>query len=220
MFTTSALRYPQNFYQRVLTQFRHPQNIKYLRTLFNQSGHNFVENDVYEYARNDLIQSSDLWNEVNRLNCAFYKDKVISTNRTKKLYSFGKFDDESEPYHVRAFTADSLRPEENIINIDDDSWDDGNATRTPEQALAEYWGEDYVESSSFTPKEHAQADRSVWSENWRKNNNTRFMRREGIPIWQRGGYRNHEYNIDETLGTATHEMGTHVRRWTTPYANE
>ncbi len=49
-----------------------------------------------------------------------------------------------------------------------------------------------------------------------KEENGRFMRYPEIPFWQNCSRRNgYDRNIDETLGSATLEMDTHVRMWPT-----
>jgi len=114
-------------------------------------------------------------------------------------------------------TYESSRPPG--VSTEDWAWDAGKATRTAEQAQAEYWGEGAVEShhseSTGTgiqdPVIHG--DLWVWGGDWKKNNGSRFMRRPDIPFWQRGGGRNHETNIDDTLGTMSRELDAPVRGW-------
>jgi hypothetical protein len=105
------------------------------------------------------------------------------------------------------------------MDPDDWGWDSGNPNRTPEEALAEYWGEDRVESSTLGATEaggEAYIDRYGQGDQWRENSGTRFMRYPTIPIWQnlsRG--REYDRDIDETLGTGSREQDNHVRRWST-----
>ena len=52
--------------------------------------------------------------------------------------------------------------------------------------------------------------------NWQQNGGTRFMRYEEIPFWQHRS--SHVDTVDsdieeETLGSGSRELGTHVRRW-------
>ena len=105
------------------------------------------------------------------------------------------------------------------VDPDDAGWDPGNPNRTPEQAVAEYWGEDHVESSALGAAEiggETNGERYAQGPLWRENGGTRFMRYEGIPFWQnlsRG--REYDRDIEETLGTGSREQGAHVRRWDT-----
>ena len=108
-------------------------------------------------------------------------------------------------------------PVDPAVDPDDWGWDSGNPNRTPEQAVAEYWGEDHVESSTLGATEvggEAYIDRYGQGSLWRENTGTRFMRYPTIPIWQdlsRG--RNYDREIEETLGTGSRELDNHVRRW-------
>lgn len=95
-------------------------------------------------------------------------------------------------------------------------WDGGNPNRTPEQAVAEYWGEQYVESSEIGATEtggKAYGDARGWGNRWRENGGTRFQRYDQIPFWHEGGVRAYELDIEETLGSGSRELDTHVRRW-------
>lgn len=109
------------------------------------------------------------------------------------------------------------------VDPDDWGWDSGKHNRTPEEAIAEYWGEDRVESSTAMIGNatsmvggEAYIDRYGRGPAWRENLGTRFMRYPTIPVWQnlsRG--RNYDRDIGETLGTLSREMDNHVRRWDT-----
>lgn len=183
--------------------------------------------------------ATGLWAEVRRLNLAFFtsrmrilRDKAALIERRS---GDGQWDDD-EPYHVRMLIADSLSPPglESLngqgplhgiledqraepgdpgMGEDDWAWDSGDASRTPEQAVAAYWGDDgHVESTVVT----AATNLDVYGrgESWRENGGTRAMRYPKIPIWQnlsRG--REYDRDIDETLGDAPIELGSHVRRW-------
>lgn len=117
----------------------------------------------------------------------------------------------------RETTDPSPLPGDPGMDPDDWGWDSGNPNRTPEEALAEYWGEDRVESSTLGATEvggEAHIDRYGQGDQWRENAGTRFMRYPTIPIWQnlsRG--REYDRDIDETLGTGSRELDNHVRRW-------
>lgn len=103
------------------------------------------------------------------------------------------------------------------VSADDWAWDGGDPDRTPEQALAEYWGEESAESSVLASTEaggEAYVDSSGQGAQWRENGGTRFMRYPTIPIWQnlsRG--RNYDRDIEETLGTGERESANHIRGW-------
>jgi len=103
------------------------------------------------------------------------------------------------------------------VDLDEDSpWRAGRPDRTPEQVIAEYWGEDRV--SSDVPMDAAErggaayGDKYAWGSTWREKGG-RFMRRESIPFWQKGGREGYDTDIEETLGTAGRELDNHVRRW-------
>ena len=118
---------------------------------------------------------------------------------------------------ARISTGPAPLPRDPGIDPDDWGWDSGNPNRTPEQALAEYWGDDHVESSALGATEvggEAYIDRYGRGPLWREDGGARFMRYPTIPAWQnlsRG--RNYDREIEETLGTGDRELGNHVRRW-------
>jgi hypothetical protein len=99
----------------------------------------------------------------------------------------------------------------------DAPWSRGQPNRTPEQAVAEYWGDNWTVSETTTgaPEQMGQAygGTYAWGTDWSENGGTRFQRFESIPFWQRGGREGYDYDIEETLGTAGREMDNHVRRW-------
>lgn len=118
---------------------------------------------------------------------------------------------------ARESTAPEPLPQDPGVDPDDWGWSTGDPNRTPSQAIAEYWGDDHVESSTLGATEvggEAYNDRYGTGPQWRENGGTRFMRYPEIPIWQnlsRG--RNYDREIDETLGTGSREMDNHVRGW-------
>lgn len=296
-----ATRTPVRFRDRVLALFRAPRNVAYLRralaarlngrlrefalahledsVLAFEPGVDLVHSDPIAQ-RGDRRSAVGPWSEVRRLNLAFITYQLNFLRDNAALVS-GRTDDgqwdDSEPYHVRAFVADSLRPpglehlngpgplfgilEEQAVSPevprprrermtarearretrqarvssagaplpkpappgmdpDDWGWDGGDPNRTPEQAIAEYWGASHVESSALGAAE-TESGVSVgrrYGEGplWRETGGTRFMRYPTIPIWQnlsRG--REYEREIEETLGTGGREFDTHVRRWDT-----
>lgn len=111
-------------------------------------------------------------------------------------------------------------------------WSEGDHTRTAEQAISEYWGEGRAATpgveparsalgaaelagNASNPKGIVNGSLYAWGDDWQKNGGTRFMRREGIPFWQKGGGHAHEADIEEGLGTGIREADNHVRRWST-----
>jgi len=152
--------------------------------------------------------------------------------------------DDDEQFHMRMFIADSLRPpglehlntpgplyelredqstwipeqkDDFLIPVEDAPWRPGNANRTPEEAQAEYWGDNWAatETTIGAPELTgvAYGDQYGWGNSWKENGGTRFMRYETIPFWQKGGREGYDYDIEETLGTASRELDGHVRRW-------
>ena len=117
----------------------------------------------------------------------------------------------------RTSTNPAPLPEDPGVDPDDWGWDNGRPNRTAEQAVAEYWGEDRVESSTLGATEtggESYLDRYGQGTHWRENGGTRFQRYPTIPIWQnlsRG--RDYDRDIDETLGTGNREMDNQIRRW-------
>jgi hypothetical protein len=185
--------------------------------------------------------ATDLWAEVRRLNRAFHEDRMAFLREQAHMFE-GRAQaprpggDDSEPYHVRMFEADSLRPPglEHLNSPgplhalledqlgEDAAWSRGDHGRTAEQAMAEYWGDGRVESSAVgahshvCPRAHvgaAYGGANTWGDAWKENGGTRFMRREKIPFWQRGGREGYDHDVEETLGSGDRELGGQVRRW-------
>jgi len=100
---------------------------------------------------------------------------------------------------------------------DDAPWGRGDPNRTPEQAVAEYWGDDWTTSETMTgaPETMGKAYGSMysWGNMWEENGGTRYQRYQTIPFWQQGGREGYELDIEETLGTAGRELDAPVRRW-------
>jgi hypothetical protein len=181
-----------------------------------------------EARRGALRPAVDLWGEVRRLNRAFYEDRLAvvreqAHNIDRRPGPRDSLADDDEPYHVRMFTADSLRPpglerlngvsplhdatvqrrdkdhDEFLYGEDDAPWSAGNAGRTPEQAIAEYWGEGATASGGgAAPGTKPEK---------------RFMRYESSPFWQRGGREGYDFDIEDTLGVSGRELDGQVRRW-------
>lgn len=250
-------RTPARPRERVLALFRSPQNLAYLRGLFEleappgplrrfaletlvdsvyafEDGGGLIASDPLAQ-RGDARPAADLWGEVRRLNLAFFEYRMRFLRDHTPLLT-GR-EGEAEPYHFRMLTADSLRPpglshlngpgplyailEDQVLegaspreNPSDGGWSRGDPHRTPERALAEYWGEGRVETATPPGSTETYIDRYGEGPHWRENFGTRFMRYPSIPIWQnlsRG--REYDRDIDETLGTGPREMGNPIRRW-------
>ncbi len=295
-----AVRTPIRFRERVISMFRDPRNIQYLRSLFERNYprgalRNFaietLDDAVYSFStagegraydilasdpvaqRGAASRSASAWSEVRRLNLAFFQDRLAFLRDQAHIIDRraprdGISEDE-EPYHIRMFTSDSLRPpglehlntpgplyalredqstwtarhssprqretfsgqraapssvprgpspaDAFVHGEDDAPWDGGDPNRTPEQAMAEYWGDGWTVSETMTgaPETMGQgygADYG-WGGAWKENGGTRFMRRETIPFWQFGGREGYDYDIEENLGTMARELDGHVRRW-------
>lgn len=178
-----------------------------------------------------------LWGEVRRLNYEFYKDRRALL---RELSGSGAPSD--EPYHLQMFAADSLHPvglehlneaatsrhsdrralddlnEVFLYGDDDAPWSRGCPDRTPEQALAEYWGDDHVETelAPATPSPTGRPHLGhAYGKAGREDGGTRFMRREAPPFWQLGGRGGYDYDIGETLGSSSRELDGQVRGWGT-----
>lgn len=276
-------RTPVRFRDRIVAQFRSQDNVNYLRALFSRripagalrafalstlleavitfsSGegraYDIIGSDPIAQ-RGDLRPAVSLWAEVRRLNRAFYEDRLaVVRNNAHHLDGAAPRDGiaaDDEPYHIRMFVADSLRPpglehlntpgplyqiredqstwtpgqravrestddpDVFLYGTEDAPWSSGNPNRTPEAALAEYWGDGWTSSETAigAPETggHAYGDMSAWGSTWQENGGSRFMRREQVPFWQKGGRGGYDDDIEETLGTASREMDGHVRRW-------
>ena len=285
------VRTPVRFRGRVIAQFRSPQNLAYLRHLFesrvprgplrdyalstlHDAALSFSEGEgrALEVLQSDPVAQRGrgrpalgLWDEVRRLNRVFYEDRLASLRDQASMLDRraprdGISEDE-EPYHIRMFVADSLRPPGlehlntpgPLYALREDSstwaprpagrseafaaspsrgeaevypygeadapWEAGSPNRTPEQALAEYWGDGWTASETQIggPETMGLSHGSLyaWGNSWQDNGGTRFMRRESPPFWQKGGREGIDYDIEETLGTQARELDNHVRRWNT-----
>lgn len=104
------------------------------------------------------------------------------------------------------------------VSAEDWGWDDGDADRTPEEALAAYWGEGFVESAVVAGAAGggpASAPGLDLFGHWREDGGGRAMRYKGIPRWQHtaGALDAVDRDIGETLGAGPLELDNHVRRW-------
>lgn len=101
---------------------------------------------------------------------------------------------------------------------DDYPWSAGDPDRTPEQAIAAYWGEGRagataLSSAALTGGLPTEGQLYAEGAGWWARGGTRFMRYPEIPFWQDLSARPYERDIDETLGTAPRELDSQVRRW-------
>lgn len=103
------------------------------------------------------------------------------------------------------------------VASDEWGWDNGDPNRTAEQAigraLTDYWGEDIAEKyadASVLRSAETGGPRDIDLQ----RGGTRFMRYPTIPIWQNlSRNRDHDRDIEETLGTGSRELDSSVRRW-------
>ena len=113
--------------------------------------------------------------------------------------------------------ADDENDADDFVGDADAPWSRGHPNRTPEQAMAEYWGDSWAatETATGAPEQMGMAygDETAWGSSWRENGGSRFMRYESVPFWQLGGREGYERDIDETLGTQSRELDNPVRRW-------
>ena len=269
-----AARAPAPFRDRVLAQFQSPQNLSYLSGLFARQVpagplRDFtlatLQDALLQYSggagralellasdpiarRGALRPAVGLWDEVRRLNRAFYEDRLAFLREQAHTIERGAprdgVSEDDEPYHMRMFISDSLRPPgleglnlvaplydlledqalaaagggaggckdrfaggtgpAEVYLYGDAPWSRGNPNRTPEQALAEYWGDDRAPTGAS-----AEARR----EGLAYGGERRYMRYDKPPFWQKGGREGYELDIEETLGPSPRELGTQVRRW-------
>ena len=100
----------------------------------------------------------------------------------------------------------------------DEAWDEGRGYRTPESALAEYYGDAHVASDTIlggaVQEGVAYGSTYAWGTDWKDNGGTRAFRYETVPFWQKTGTRDgYDHDIEETLGTQMRETGNPVRGW-------
>ena len=133
-------RTPVRFRDRVIAQFRSPENVAYLQKLFTarvpagplrsftlDTFHDALlafsegEGRALEMLgsdplaqRGDLRPALGLWGEIKRLNRAFYEDRLAFLREYAHTIDGSAprdgIDDDGEQYHMRMFISDSLRP--------------------------------------------------------------------------------------------------------------
>lgn len=217
-------RVPPRFRELVIAQFRSQENQAYLRSEvgymadFNSSFYRFSRNDGIAY---DIIafegekrESLDFWECIRHLN--------------KKFVMFARLQMEAplnppEPYVMRAFIADSLRPpgyenlnapgglydihEDQIDDMDDDIFN--HQERTVEKVdKYGYKGRSPIRQDGVSRGGYAESN-----QRWRDQGQTRYMRYEEIPFWQKGGREGYELDIEETLGLGSRELDHQIRGW-------
>lgn len=290
-----AARTAVPFRSRVVATFRAPPNLAYLRALFgsrvpagplrvfaletlHDAAYTFTEDEgrgLDVLASDPVAQRGgarpalDLWAEVRRLNRAFFEDRLAflrdSAHLIERRAPRDGISEDDEPYHMRMFTADSLRPpglehlngagplyaireeqsfttpgppgrgdassrretfavapsgdvpDTHQYNEDDAPWSRGDANRTPEQAVNEYYGDSHTASETAIggPELMGLTYGSVysWGNGWKDNGGTRAQRYPQIPFWQKLSREGVDRDIEETLGLASRELDAHVRRW-------
>lgn len=318
-----AARTPHRFRDMVISMFLAPENLAYLRSLLVKSvppgplrvhaistlqdaAISFCEGEgqALDALQSDPVlqrganrDASDRWAELRRLNQIWFSDRMTFLRENAHTIAPAAprdgIDEDDEPYHMRMFISDSLRPpgyehlntpgplyalredqstwvpgryqaaaaaaasggpgragggrgggssrregfaasaSKDLPNVarpwpsevtapgpgdpEDAAWSEGNPNRTPEQAVSEYWGDNWTVSETATgaPETTGQGygDQYAWGSEWQQNGGTRFMRYESVPFWQQGGREGIDGDIEETLGTAGRELDSHVRRW-------
>lgn len=107
--------------------------------------------------------------------------------------------------------------EEPGVSREDAAWSEGNANRSPSQALAEYYGEGVEEASTLGAQSmesgKSYGDIYSWGDKWQENGGTRFERYPTVPFWRRGGREGYDPDFDETAGTGEREMDGQVRKF-------
>jgi hypothetical protein len=106
---------------------------------------------------------------------------------------------------------------------DDEPWSNGNANRTVEGAISEYYGEQNVATdvkisktllgnTELGGKQYGKINNE--GPKWQDTGSSRFMRYEKIPFWQYFRSRPYESDITETLSNGKMLEGDgQVRRW-------
>jgi len=118
---------------------------------------------------------------------------------------------------LSSYSADVLDHSAHLMAESDMPWSQANPNRTPEQALAEYWGADRVSSTTMLGAANVPGalDLDIYGRgpDWQQNGGTRFMRYPDIPFWQCPKREGTDREINETLGMQMREDGAHVRAW-------
>jgi hypothetical protein len=71
--------------------------------------------------------------------------------------------------------------------------------------MAYFYGDEYIETANLDPKRPSEGPTT--------SSTTRFMRRQGVPRRQASLHsRNHDTDIEETLGSGSRELGNPVYR--------
>lgn len=117
------------------------------------------------------------------------------------------------PQEASLYGVQALAPE-------DSPWSAGNPNRTPEQALAEYWGDDKVSTQTMLGSASVQGAKELdlygRGPRWQQNGGSRYMRYPQIPFWQhlkREGADRGTDTFQQSTGTQMRESGNPVRGW-------
>ncbi|GFR88946.1 hypothetical protein ElyMa_002530700 [Elysia marginata] len=182
--------------------------------------------------------TNTFWRRVGRLNLIFFKSRMRFLWDKAALIA-GRAGDE-EHLHYRLFLEDSLHPpgleELNGVGpllaasgggkpsfsttegsapfgLSDQAWSEGDPLRTPEKALAEYWGEAHVESSTTSAAEdrvyidrHGRL-REKAAESWPGRHTPK------IPIWRNLSRGRHGYDREFNKAGGCEMLESHVRKW-------
>ena len=160
----------------------------------------------------------DAWGEVRRLNRAFAK-----ANERDQVAT----DEPDEPHHLREFNAHRQLPKgfeqdeewgstppsgaplashTAVYGTDEAPWSAGNPGRSAEQAAAEFYGDTYALSTTqYSAPREFQSDAAVYGGGARAGG-ARLMRREGIPLWQKGGRQGIARDVADSLGAQVREL--------------
>lgn len=241
-------RAPISRQEQIKNIFRSPENIQYLHGLFEEkialkpfrlAAQKGLTMAVYNFKQVDDLISSDpwarrgaaraainLWSEVRRINLEFFNYRLKMLQDMGHLISH-TLDDDDEPYHMRMFIADSLRPPgyehlnatgplyEILENTQIPMFDKKKhiTITSPAMAINEYWkgsnaALDGAPSEGYTYN-------NIYGEGpqWRQEGGGRFMRYPVPPTWQNlTRSRPYERDIEETLEPNV-ELDSPIRRW-------
>lgn len=154
-----------------------------------------------------------------RYNCTGSKKEGFTSGKPIKKEGFNVSASNIKPAGEQKFVYPKAG-----VNSEDQEWEPGNAHRTAEQRLAEFYGADKCETTVKFDKTDlgyaeetsgvAYGDLDAWGNNWVKGNGQRFMRIPKIPFYQDTSSRPYEKDIDETLSQGVLlESDNQIRRW-------
>ena len=203
----------------IFKDFISSNNLRYIHRIVSL---NYTTIDFNTYIKNflKLMENHPTIYEVEFLNAEFFKycsqdakeSYAISMLNKYNLRPKGLEHLNKEPLHQRQKTKYSSV----FVNEDEERWRAGNANRTAEQTMAEYWGEGSVSSNVQTDRTkvgRAYEGENSWTTEWKKNGSKPFGTRPP-PLWHMNGIRAHEKDIDETLGSSS-EFDSKVYKYDT-----